>query len=149
MLTFRSIAFLCSRRLAKHVPKPLAFLSPANICIIKFAWPKAIRQQFLDHVLAQLHTSMSTMESQIKLEWTDAGYSVAMKIKVEYQAGVKGEPVPAVVWFGSRRLAVNGILDRWYGTNRRWWKLDTEGGVYILRCEEGSEEWELAAVPRT
>jgi hypothetical protein len=72
-----------------------------------------------------------------------------MKIRVEYEAGLAGEPEPAVVWFGSRRLAVNAIVDRWYGTNRRWWKLDTEGGVYVLRREDGSDEWELAAVPRT
>jgi hypothetical protein len=76
-------------------------------------------------------------------------YPAVVKIKVEYQAGLAGEPEPAVIWFGNRRLAVVAIVDRWYGPQRRWWKLDTEGGVYILRCEDGSEAWELAAVPRT
>jgi hypothetical protein len=71
----------------------------------------------------------------------------AMKIRVQYEVGLAGEPEPAVVWFGSRRLAVNAVVDRWYGTNRLWWKLDTDGGVYILRCEEGKEDWDLAAVP--
>jgi len=71
-----------------------------------------------------------------------------MKITVEYKVDFAGEPKPAVVWFGSRRLAVNAVVDRWYGTNRFWWKLDTDDGVYILRCEEGKEDWDLAAVPR-
>jgi hypothetical protein len=72
-----------------------------------------------------------------------------MKITVDYQAGLGGEAEPAIVWFGSRRLVVKAITDRWYGTNRRWWKIETEAGVYVLRREDGSEEWELAAVPRT
>ncbi|HXD39823.1 MAG TPA: hypothetical protein VN649_04635 [Ramlibacter sp.] len=71
-----------------------------------------------------------------------------MDIRVEYEAGLAGELEPAVVWFGSRRLAVRAILDRWYGTNRRWWKLDTDDGPYVLRRDEGGQ-WDLAAVPRT
>jgi hypothetical protein len=71
-----------------------------------------------------------------------------MNIRVECEPGLAGEPEPAVVWFGSRRLAVHAIVDRWYGTDRRWWKLDTEGGLYVLRRADGTDEWELAAVPR-
>ena len=76
-------------------------------------------------------------------------YGVAMDIRVEYEAGLAGEPEPAVVWFGTRRLAVRAILDRWYGTNRRWWKLDTDDGPYVLRRDDESGQWELAAVPRS
>jgi hypothetical protein len=71
-----------------------------------------------------------------------------MEIRVEYETGLAGEPEPAVVWFGSRRLAVRAIVDRWYGAGCRWWKLDTEGGLYVLRRGDGREDWELAAVPR-
>lgn len=71
-----------------------------------------------------------------------------MDIRVEYETGLAGEPEPAVVWFGSRRLAVRAIVDRWYGTDRRWWKLDTDDGLYVLRHDDNSGEWELAAVPR-
>lgn len=78
----------------------------------------------------------------------DANRTHAMDIRVEYEAGVAGEPEPAVVWFGSRRLAVRAIVDRWYGTDRRWWKLDTDDGLYVLRRDDDSGEWELAAVPR-
>jgi hypothetical protein len=72
-----------------------------------------------------------------------------MEIRVEYQAGLAGEPEPAVVWFGERRLAVQAIVDRWYGTDRRWWKLQTEDGLYVLRRDDASGEWELAAVARS
>ena len=72
-----------------------------------------------------------------------------MDIHVEYQAGLGGEPEPGVVWFGARRLVVLAIVDRWYGTRRRWWKLQTEDGLYVLRREDGSGEWELAAVARS
>lgn len=72
-----------------------------------------------------------------------------MDIRVEYEPGHAGEPEPALVWFGSRALRVHAILDRWYGGGRRWWKLQTDDGPYVLRRDEGSGEWELAAVPRT
>jgi hypothetical protein len=72
-----------------------------------------------------------------------------MNIRVECKIGLGGELEPAVVWFGKRRLDVTAIADRWYGTGRRWWKLDTEDGPYVLRRGEDSGQWELAAVPRT
>lgn len=71
-----------------------------------------------------------------------------MEIRVEYEAGLAGEPEPAVVWFGSRRLAVRAISDRWWGSGRRWWKVETEDGAYVLRREDATGTWELAAVPR-
>jgi hypothetical protein len=71
-----------------------------------------------------------------------------MEIQVEYEPGLAGEPEPAVVWFGQRRLAVLAIADRWYGAGCRWWKLETEDGSYILRRDDASGAWDLAAVPR-
>jgi hypothetical protein len=44
---------------------------------------------------------------------------------------------------------VQGIVDRWYGTDRRWWKLQTEDGLYVLRRDDADGRWELAAVPRS
>jgi len=44
---------------------------------------------------------------------------------------------------------VQAITDRWYGTDRRWWKLQTEDGLYVLRRDDASGEWEVAAVART
>jgi hypothetical protein len=78
---------------------------------------------------------------------TATHYRGAMDIRVEYEAGLAGEPEPAVVWFGRRRLPVRSIVDRWYGSAQRWWKLETDDGLYVLRRDDRSGEWELAAVP--
>lgn len=78
-----------------------------------------------------------------------SGYGVAMDIRVEYGEGRGGEREPAVVWFGKRRLGVRAVVDRWYGCDRGWWKLDTDDGLYVLRRDDASGDWELAAVPRT
>jgi len=71
-----------------------------------------------------------------------------MEIRVEYEPGLGGEPEPAVVWFGRRRLAVRVITDRWWGTGQRWWKVETEDGPYVLRREDATGLCDLAAVPR-
>lgn len=75
-------------------------------------------------------------------------YRGAMEIRVEHEPGLNGEPEPAVVWFGRRRLAVRAISDRWWGPGRRWWKVETDDGAYVLRREDATGAWELAAVPR-
>jgi hypothetical protein len=72
-----------------------------------------------------------------------------MDIRVECQAAASGELEPNVVWFGSRRVDVLSIVDRWYGTHHRWWRVDTEDGLYVLRLDGSSGEWELAAVTRS
>lgn len=69
-----------------------------------------------------------------------------VEIRVELDAAAQADP--AVVWFGSRRLPVNAVLDRWWGPGMRWWKVDTDDGPYILRRSEHDSRWELAAVPR-
>ncbi|MDB5897828.1 MAG: hypothetical protein JWP22_2891 [Ramlibacter sp.] len=72
-----------------------------------------------------------------------------MQIRVECQSREPGELEPEVVWFGSRRVAVQAVVDRWYGQHQRWWKVDTEDGLYVLRRDDSTGEWELAAVTRT
>jgi hypothetical protein len=53
------------------------------------------------------------------------------------------------VWFGERRLAVQAITDRWYGTDRRWWKLQTAEGLDILRRDDSIGQRKLPTVPRS
>jgi hypothetical protein len=53
---------------------------------------------------------------------------------------------PRVIWFGSRRVEIRTIVDRWHGTDRQWWKVETDEGFYILRLDECNGTWELAAV---
>jgi hypothetical protein len=57
-----------------------------------------------------------------------------------------GCPEPASLWFGQRRVEVLSVVDRWYGTDRRWWKVETAEGFYVVRRDEVSGTWELAAV---
>ncbi|AMO24033.1 hypothetical protein GCM10027034_18440 [Ramlibacter solisilvae] len=71
-----------------------------------------------------------------------------MELRVDCEPGLGGDPEPAVVWFGARRVEVLAIQDRWWGPGLRWWKLETGDGMYILRREEGSGTWDLAAVAR-
>jgi hypothetical protein len=71
-----------------------------------------------------------------------------MDLRVECDVGPLAELEPAVVWFGSRRVAVRSIIDRWYGSGHRWWKIETDDGLYVLRREELSGDWVLAAVVR-
>jgi hypothetical protein len=69
-----------------------------------------------------------------------------MAIRVECCAGYRGEPEPLAFWLGERRLAVRGIVDRWFGPTQRWFKVDADDGhLYILRCDEKTGGWELAA----
>jgi hypothetical protein len=71
-----------------------------------------------------------------------------MELRVECNVGPSAELEPSVVWFGRRRVDVRAVVDRWYGSGQRWWKVATEDGLYVLRREEVSGEWVLAAVVR-
>jgi hypothetical protein len=59
---------------------------------------------------------------------------------------VGGEARPRAIQFGTRRVGVNDVCDRWHGQDRTWWKVATDEGLYILVCEDASGQWSLAAV---
>ncbi|HZY18769.1 MAG TPA: hypothetical protein VFE82_09815 [Ramlibacter sp.] len=69
-----------------------------------------------------------------------------MELRVDCRLSPAGERTPQVVWFGSRPVAVQAVVDRWYGREHQWWKVDTAEGAYILR-EDAEGAWDLAAVP--
>ena len=71
-----------------------------------------------------------------------------MELQVECEPGLAGEPEPAAICFGRRRVVVRSIVDRWYGSGLRWWKVETEEGLYVLRRDDATGEWQLAAVTR-
>jgi hypothetical protein len=69
-----------------------------------------------------------------------------MSIPVECYAGYRGEQEPRAFWLGERRIEVNAVIDRWYAPSQRWFKVAADDGdTYILRHDEMSGEWELAA----
>ena len=69
-----------------------------------------------------------------------------MSLRVAWGPGPDGEREPCEVWFGQRRVHVQAVVDRWWGAHHRWWKVETEEGQYVLRLDERSGEWTLAAV---
>jgi hypothetical protein len=75
-----------------------------------------------------------------------------MAIRVECYAGYRGDQEPVAFWLGTRRLVVRAIDDRWFAPAQRWFRVHAEdGNVYVLKHDEPSGEWELAAyrgVPR-
>jgi hypothetical protein len=72
-----------------------------------------------------------------------------MTISVECYAGYRGEQEPIAFSLGARRLIVRTIVDRWFAPTKRWFKVDADDGqMYILRYDEESGEWDLAALAR-
>ena len=72
-----------------------------------------------------------------------------MSIRVQCYAGYRAEQEPVAFWLGERRLAVLAVTDRWFSPMQRWFKVDAEDGdLYILRHDEDSDEWQLAAYRR-
>jgi hypothetical protein len=72
-----------------------------------------------------------------------------MALRVESSAGPRGEPEPSVVWFGERRVAVRAVVDRWFAPAMRWFRIDGDDGqLYVLRHDEATGQWDLAALTR-
>jgi hypothetical protein len=73
-----------------------------------------------------------------------------MAIRVESHAGYRGEQEPRAFVLGERRLEVGEIVDRWMEPEQRWFKCRaSDGNTYILRHDEASGEWDLAAFTRS
>jgi len=72
-----------------------------------------------------------------------------MALRVECSPGLGGDAEPLVVWFGSRRVGVRAIVDRWFAPRRRWFRIDADDEqLYVLRHDEATGEWDLAALMR-
>jgi hypothetical protein len=68
-----------------------------------------------------------------------------MNIQVECYAGYRGEETPRVMVFGTRRVAVKTIIDRWLAPDHRYFKcVGDDGGVYIIRNDVADSSWEVA-----
>jgi hypothetical protein len=70
-----------------------------------------------------------------------------MALRVECYAGYRGDQEPLAFWLGERRFAVRGVVDRWFAPTQRWFKVDADDGrMYVLRHDEATGDWELAAL---
>ncbi|MCU0540053.1 MAG: hypothetical protein MUF46_09250 [Desulfobacterales bacterium] len=67
-----------------------------------------------------------------------------MPIVVECYAGYRGEETPRAIRFGERRVVAVEVLDRWLAPDHRYFKIrGDDGGLYIIRHDVVSLEWEL------
>ncbi|HET7525546.1 MAG TPA: hypothetical protein VFK10_06345 [Burkholderiaceae bacterium] len=72
-----------------------------------------------------------------------------MMLRVECCAGYRCEQEPTAFWFGARRLVVRAVVDRWFAPRQRWFKVEADDDqTYVLRLEEATGEWDLAALTR-
>jgi hypothetical protein len=67
-----------------------------------------------------------------------------LAIRVECYAGYRGEEAPVRFYIGDRKIEVVDVLDRWLSPDHRYFKLKgDDGGLYIIRFDVPSDEWEL------
>lgn len=67
-----------------------------------------------------------------------------MTVRVECHPGHRGEKVPHVFSVGDRRIEVVEVLDCWTGRDHRYFKVrGSDSGLYILRHDTPSDEWEI------
>jgi hypothetical protein len=65
-------------------------------------------------------------------------------IRVEAFEGHLGEATPRRFFLGSRQIEVAEVVDRWLGSDRRYYKVrGDDGDLYILRYEPLFDRWEL------
>ena len=65
-------------------------------------------------------------------------------VNVTCTAHSRGEETPVSFSLGGARRMVAEILDAWLAPDHRYFKvLADDGGLYILRHDTGSQEWEL------
>lgn len=65
-------------------------------------------------------------------------------VRVKCSSDQRGEEVPGVFLVGDRRIEVVEVLDWWPGRDHRYFKVrGSDGGLYILRHDTPSGEWEI------
>ncbi len=72
-----------------------------------------------------------------------------MRVQVEGYSGYKANERPRRFCLGERWYEVEEILDRWYGPDYVYFRVKaSDGDIYVLRLDEGNQEWELGAYRR-
>ena len=72
-----------------------------------------------------------------------------MAFRVECYSGHRGEETPRALIIDQRRVDVIEILDRWLAPEHRYFKVKgSDGDIYIVRLDAGTQEWELTMFQR-
>jgi hypothetical protein len=67
-----------------------------------------------------------------------------LAVDVECYAGYRGDETPRRFGLAGARIEIAEVVDRWLAPDHRYFKvLDGDGGLYILRNDVASEQWEL------
>ena len=67
-----------------------------------------------------------------------------MDLKVDCYAGYRGEETPRHLEIDGRLVEVVEVIDRWFGTDHRYFKVrGDDGAEYLLRHDEPADRWEL------
>jgi len=67
-----------------------------------------------------------------------------MTVKVECRFGHGDEGIPCAFLIGDRHVEVTEVLDCWPGRDHRYFKArGGDGGLYVLRHDTPSGEWEI------
>lgn len=65
-------------------------------------------------------------------------------VDVECHAGYRGDETPRRFRLGERQVEITEVVDSWLAPDHRYFKVqDTQGDLYILRNDVGSDQWEL------
>ena len=69
-----------------------------------------------------------------------------MQVRVEGYSGYKADERPRRFCLGERWYEVREVLDRWYGPDHAWFRVEADDGdLYVLRLDQSTFEWSLAA----
>ena len=67
-----------------------------------------------------------------------------MDLKVDCYAGYRGAETPRHLEIDGRLVEVVEVIDRWFGTDHRYFKVrGDDGAEYLLRHDEPADRWEL------
>jgi len=69
-------------------------------------------------------------------------------LSVECYAGFRGEETPVRLRLGDRILDVTEVPDRWLAPDHRYFKLRAADGIYIVRHDVTTQDWELTLFER-
>ena len=69
------------------------------------------------------------------------------KVEVETYDGHKGAERPTAFTWKDRRIECQKVLDRWYGEDHEYFKVEGDDGrTYILRYDRGKDIWEISSI---
>jgi hypothetical protein len=72
-----------------------------------------------------------------------------MIVRVESYSGFKADERPLRFQLGTRWLAVEEVMDRWYDPDAIYFRIRADdGGLYILRHSEQEDVWTLESFRR-